>query len=77
MNITPEQIDRLINAIESLSTGTPSYPSGFEALTMAISHDPTHANHESLADAINNVANGLESISTSIDNLTAAVEQLE
>ena len=72
--MTEQQIEKLIEAITRLSFGDAHKPTGFEALAMAIAGERLH---KPLSEAVDNVADSLQSIADNIDRLIDEVKNLK
>jgi len=72
------KMDSVSEKLERMLTGGLQYPQGFEALTIALlgpSPDEKFP-RGSIANSLDRIAAGISSVSTSIDELTFAVEML-
>lgn len=72
--MTEQQTDRLINALEKLTYGTATAPTGFEALSIAIAGNNLN---KPLSEAVGDVADSLQSIADNIDRLIDEVKNLK
>ena len=72
--MTPEQIDKLIEALNRLSFGDANKPTGFEALAMSIAGE---RRHKPLSEVVESVADSLQSIADSVDRLIDEVKNLK
>jgi len=75
-----EQIDRLIEGIESIAEGLQKVthggkqPMGLEALTMVIGGDP--ANDDIVTDKLQEITNELSDISSELSNISGFLKDL-
>jgi len=63
--MTPKQTDRLIEAVQRLSTGTNAAPTGAEALCMALCGVGTPG-HDSVAEGLHDIAGAIRELAEAV-----------
>ena len=66
--MTAEQTDRLIDAIERLSTGTNDAPTGAEAISMALCGTGTPG-HDSVASGLHDIAGAIRQLAEALESM--------